>query len=98
MSQTLIRAETEYYSALDMSFRTQRVIDLDRALRNNILYYGALFDFYHSLPHTNEEDRAEIKQELTYLENQKIYLIELKLNTPEDNKWNMYIRHYFCTN
>lgn len=77
MSKTLAGIEVEYFHSL-------RTGDVNRALRNNCLYYSKLFDLYQTL--NDEEDKIEIAQELNYLVEQARYLKQIQLNDRKENE------------
>ncbi len=76
----LVNAETNYFGSIGRSF-----INFDKAIKNNRLYSDKLLELYSNT--TNNEDRIELEQEITYLHKQVILLKRLRdtqLNNPED--------------
>ena len=76
----LVNAETNYFRTMG-----RNLIDLEKAINNNRLYSDKLLELYSGT--TNNEDKRELEQELTYLSQQLNLLRKLKdtqLNNPED--------------
>ena len=76
----LVRAERRYFGAL-----TIRTIDVQRAINNNSLYYEKLFNLYQNTK--SQEDRLELAQELSCLNQQMSALHHIKLSQGEKLRW-----------